>query len=103
MDSLKSQEDGEGNVWKFRCITVYQGPLLHYNKYYNGSLYNVMIEWENGKVTAEPLSVIAKDDPFTCAIYARDNNLLELEGWRHFKSIANRELKFRCLINQAKL
>jgi hypothetical protein len=52
---------------------------------------------------AEPLSVIAKDDPITCAIYACDNNLLELEGWQHFKSIANRELKFRCLINQVKL
>jgi hypothetical protein len=103
MDSLESQEDGEGNVWKFRRITGHQGPLLHYDKDYNGSLYNVMIEWENGEVTAEPLSVIAKDDPITCAIYARDNNLLDLEGWRRFKSIANRELKFRRLVNQAKL
>ena len=61
-----------------------------------------MIEWENGEVTAEPLSIIAKDDPVTCAIYARDNNLLDQEGWRRFKSIANRELKFRRLVNQAK-
>jgi hypothetical protein len=53
-----------------------------------------MIEWENGEVTAEPLSIIAKDDPITCAIYARDNNLLDQEGWRRVKSIANRELKF---------
>jgi hypothetical protein len=105
MDSLKSQEDGEGNIWKFRHITRHQeGPLLHNNKDYNGSLYNVMIEWENGGIAAEPLSVIAKDDPITCAIYAWDNNLLELEGWWHFKSmIANRELKFRCLVHQAKL
>jgi hypothetical protein len=104
MDSLESQEDGEGNMWKFRRITGHQGPLLHYNKDYNGSLYNVMIEWENGEVTAEPLSVIVKDDPIMCAIYAcADNNLLELEGWRHFKSIANWELKFRCLVNQVKL
>ena len=43
MDSLESQEDGEGNVWKFHCITGHQGPLLHYDKDYNGSLYNVMI------------------------------------------------------------
>jgi Reverse transcriptase (RNA-dependent DNA polymerase) len=51
----------------------------------------------------EPLSVIARDDPIMCAIYARDNNLLELEGRRQFKGIANRELKFRRLVNQAKL
>ena len=38
-----------------------------------------------------------------CAIYAHDNNLLELEGWWCFKSIANRELKFRHLVHQAKL
>jgi hypothetical protein len=62
-----------------------------------------MIEWENGEITTEPLSVVAKDDPITCAIYARNNNLLELEGWQRFKGIANHELKFRHLVNQAKL
>jgi hypothetical protein len=91
MDSLESVEDGEGNVWKFHQITGHQGPLTQNDKDYNGSLYNVMIEWENGEVTSEPLSIIAKDDPVTCAIYARENNLLELEGWRRFKDIARRE------------
>ena len=42
MDSLESQEDGEGNVWKFRRITGHQGPLLSYDKDYNGSLYSTM-------------------------------------------------------------
>jgi hypothetical protein len=41
-----------------------------------------MIEWENGEITSEPLSTIGKDDPVTCTINARENNLLELEGWR---------------------
>jgi hypothetical protein len=31
-------------------------------------------------VTYEPLKNISKDDPVTCAIYARDNNLLEVPG-----------------------
>jgi hypothetical protein len=67
MDSLESQEDGEGNVWKFCWVMGHQGPLLHNDKKdYNRSLYNVMTEWENGEVTAEPLSIIAKDDPMTC-------------------------------------
>jgi hypothetical protein len=66
MDSLESQEDGEGNVWKFHRVMGHQGPLLHNDKDYNGSLYNVMIEWENGEVTAEPLFIITKDDPMTC-------------------------------------
>lgn len=47
-----------------------------------------MIEWENGEVTSAPLSIIAKDDPIMCMIYAQDNNLLDLGGWQCFKSIA---------------
>lgn len=37
---------------------------------YNGSSYNIMVEWEDGSTTFEPLSVIAADDPVTCAVYA---------------------------------
>jgi hypothetical protein len=80
MNSLESVEDGEGNVWKFQCITGHQEPLTKNDKDYNRSLYNVMVEWENGEITSEPLSIIAKDDPVTCAIHAHENNLLELEG-----------------------
>ena len=50
-----------------------------------------MIEWENGEITSEPLSVIAADDPVTCALYASDNNLLHLDGWKQFKHIAKKE------------
>jgi len=55
---------------------------------YKGSKFNVMIEWENGEVTSEPLSIIGADDPVTCAIYAKENNLLDLDGWKQFKGIA---------------
>jgi hypothetical protein len=83
LNSLESEEDGEDNVWKFRRITTgHQGPLSQNDKDYNGSNYNVMIEWENGEITTEPLSIIAKDNPITCTIYAKDNDLLELDGWK---------------------
>ena len=36
-----------------------------------------MIEWETGEITSEPLKIIAADDPVTCAIYSKNNNLLE--------------------------
>jgi hypothetical protein len=39
-----------------------------------------MIKWENEEITTEPLAIIAADDPVTCAIYARDNKLLDLDG-----------------------
>jgi len=90
-------------VWKFRRIVSHQGPLKSDHHDYKGSTYNVMVEWENGEVTAEPLQLIAADDPVTCAIYAKENNLLDLPGWKRFKSIAKRQKKFTRMVNQAKL
>ncbi len=62
-----------------------------------------MAEWEDGSITAEPLGIIAADDPVTCAIYARENDLLLKDGWKRFKSIARRQKKMFRMANQAKL
>jgi len=75
-------------VWKYKGIISHQGPLKPGDKDYKGSTYNIMIKWEGGEITNEPLNLIAKDDPVTCAIYASKNNLLDTDGWRRFKSIA---------------
>lgn len=80
-------------VWKFKRLTAHEGPLTKEHPNYNGSTWNVMVEWENGEITSEPLTIIAADDPVTCAIYAREKGLLDLTGWKRFKSIANREKK----------
>ena len=58
-----------------------------------------MIEWENGEITSDPLSIIAVDDPVTCDNYARDNNLLSNPGWERFKRLAKREKKLLRLTN----
>jgi hypothetical protein len=47
------------------------------------------MEWENGKITKEPLAIIAADNPVTCAIYAKEKGLLDKEGWKCFKKIAD--------------
>ena len=73
----KESQDDE-TLYKFRAITDHHGPLKKDNPNYNGSLYNVMVEWETGKVTDKPLSIIANDDPATCAAYAKEHNLLHL-------------------------
>ena len=97
------RDEEHTTVWKFRRITSHQGPLKPDHPDYNGASYNVMVEWENGEITSEPLTVIAADDPVTCAIYAKENNLLDLPGWRRFKAIAKRQKKFTRMVNQAKL
>jgi hypothetical protein len=81
----------------------HQGPLLWHNKDYNGSRFNVLVEWENGEITTEPLLVNAADDPVTCAVYAREHDLLDVKGWKCFWNLAKREKHFLRLVEQAKM
>jgi len=97
------QESNNDILWHFHHIIKHDGPLNRSNPDWKGSLWNVAIEWENGEITIEPLSIIGADDPVTCAIYARDNNLLDLDGWKRFKRIAKRQKKVFRITNQAKL
>ena len=99
---IKNQDD-QDVLWKFKHIVGHQGPLLPKDPDYKGSMWNVMMEWENGEITTEPLSLIAADDPVTCAIYAKDKGLLDTKGWKRFKNQASRHVKFIRMINQAKL
>ena len=47
-------------VWKFKSIFSHQWPLTPNHPDHTGSTYNVMIEWEEGDTTNEPLRVISK-------------------------------------------
>ena len=62
-----------------------------------------MGEWENGEITSEPLSMIAADDPVTCAQYTIEKDLLQLDGWKRFKLIAKNQNKLIRMAKQAKL
>ena len=53
-----------------------------------GSRYNVLVDWESGEKTYEPMKLIVADDPVTLAIYAKENDLLDEEGCRQFKPLA---------------
>ena len=62
-----------------------------------------MVEWETGEITDEPLSLIAADDPVTCAEYAKKHDLLHLDGWKRFKHIAKNQKQLTRAINQSKI
>jgi len=49
--------------------------------------YSVKVKWSNGEYTWEPLWQMAEDDPVTCAKYAEDSNLLDLEIGQEGKDI----------------
>jgi hypothetical protein len=76
-------------VWKFNRISGHQGPLRKGDPGYNVSQYNVQIEWENRETTYEPLAFIGKEDPISCATYAKEHGLLNTPGWKFLKRELN--------------
>jgi hypothetical protein len=87
MDYIEKDEqqhqDKDGNgFWNFKHIVSHERPFRTSDPEYKGSRYNVLVEWENGEITSEPLNIFGKDDPVTCTIYARKHGLLKEEGWK---------------------
>ena len=62
-----SKDETEEGLWRFKSISAHQGPLSTSDPNYHGSRYNVLVDWETGESTFEPLNVIAADDPITCS------------------------------------
>ena len=88
MDYIQKGTDGEEDLdllFKFKDILAHQGPLESTDPNHKGSKYNVMVEWEPGEVTYEPLTLISKKDPIHCAVYAKKRDLLDTTGWNHPK------------------
>ena len=102
IDKLEA-EDGEEDEWHFRSILNHKGPLKPNHDEYKGSSWNLQILWENDEVTWEPLRIIAASDPVSCAIYAKNNQLLHLDGWIRFKRLASRQKKLLRMTHQARL
>ena len=88
-------------LYRFRAIIGHQGPLIASDPDWKGGKYNVQVEWESGEITFECLYIIAADDPVTCAVYAKENDLLALEVWcrktlpRKMKSLQGQSSKVR--------
>ena len=72
-------------LYRFKCINDHKGPYTSSDPEYNGSSYNLLIEWETGEQTWEPLSNIIASDPYTCAVYAKEHDLLNTPGWKVLK------------------
>ena len=106
VDYIEQDQTWDG-VWKFKEILAHEGPLTKKGNpdRYNGSRYNVKIEWETGEITWEPLNEVYKDDPISVAIYARKHGLLNTVGWKlpGLRKIAKTQKRLIRRANQAKL
>ena len=92
MDYIQKGTDAEedpDSLFKFRDIVAHQGPL--------------QVEWESGEVTYEPLTLISKDDPITCAVYAKKHDLLDTTGWKHLKRYAKTSKRLIRAVKQSRI
>ena len=103
LNYLEKDDHEDDSLYKFRAITDHDGPMKKDDSNYNSSVYNVMVEWETGEITEEPLCIIARDDPVACAAYAKEHNLLHLPEWKKFKHIAKHQKTVTRAINQTKI
>ena len=106
---LEHLENAQGNdmgmdqkLFKFRAINGHQGPLIASDPDLKHSRYNVQVEWETGEIAFEPLSIIAADDPVTCAD-DKENDLLALEGWNRLRNLAKKDNMHARAIKQRKI
>ena len=106
MDYIQKGTDAEedpDSLFKFRDIVAHQGPLESTDPNHKGSKYNVMAQWEPGEVTYEPLTLISKDDPITCAVYAKKHDLLDTTGWKHLKTYAKTSKRLIRAVKQSRI
>ena len=74
-DTLDTGQTEDG-LYRFKSIKDHRCPYFSSDPEYLGSCYNLLMEWEAGEMTLEPLSNIIADDPYSCAVYAKKFDLL---------------------------
>jgi hypothetical protein len=100
---LIENEDGKDAIWKFKAIVGHNPKVLKSDPNYKNDDFNLLIEWETGEKTWEPLKVIMQDDPYLVALYARDNDLLGRKRFSRLRRLVKNEKKLTRMINQSKL
>jgi hypothetical protein len=99
----EADESGESDWHTFCAILGHKGPLKPGDPKNKNSSYNLLVHWEDGSTTWEPLILLAKDNQVSAAKYGLDINLLEKPGWKRLKAITRRKVNFQHMVNQSKV
>ena len=99
----EAELNGEAEMHAYREFVGFQGPLKPSDPSYNGSSWNLLVHWEDGTQTWEPLKILAADDPVSVAAYGKSVGLLDKPGWKRLKGIARRENHFKRMVKHSKI
>ena len=106
-DLVAKQHDeeasGEDKIFTFQRIVDHKGPLKPGDSECDRSCHNIKIEWEDAGVTTwEPLTIIGKCNPVTCAACRKEHGLLNKPGWKQFKKCACKTKTLQHLVKNVK-
>ena len=101
LDYVERENNNEdGTHWRFRKIINHS--LIPAKKGRDAKI-EIQIVWETGAMSTETFETLKRDIPVDLAMYLKENNLLELEGWNKLKRIADTSKLTERLVKQAKL
>ena len=79
----RENNNKDGDYWRFRKIISHS--LIPGKKEKNKTGIEIQVAWETGATSTESVEALKKDISVNFAIYAKENNLLELDGWDTLK------------------
>ena len=85
----------QGNCWPSKS------PLTHSQRLQGFIIWSGQFVGK-GETSTESLSLIAANDPLSCAIYSKKNKFIDLPRWKRLKELAKRPGQLFRLINQVK-
>ena len=102
LDNAERENNNEGgDYWRFRNILSHS--LIPGKKVKDRTGIEIQVVWETGAMSIEPFEALKNDIPVDLTIYARENNLLELDGWNALKRLADKSKLTERLVKKAKL
>ena len=91
---VENELDDPENAYTFKAISD------HCKK---NAKYDVLVEWEYGEKTWEPIAVMRQDDPVTLAKYGQENNLLDEPGWKRLRRYVKTAKRLNRNLKQARM
>ena len=101
-EQMEPKGMGYGEMHTFKTILDHQGPLKCHDPKYKGSQWNVLVNWDDGTQTWEPLNIIGKHDEITLAKYAKENDHLSQPGWKFLHKTAKHQRFLSVALNAIK-
>ena len=100
VEAVNQQLAREADMSDDERIWIFKEVKDHRKK---DNTWEVLMKWEDDSETWEPLNAIWKSDPVTLAQYAKENDLLQIPGWKRLRYYVKNEKKMKRMMKQVRI